>query len=348
MTIYKLFTFNFLLIFFLGCNENPKKDTPQFSMELEGNKTKIQLGEQIRVTLNNPEKIPVDSVVYEAHGQRVPLSESILSFVGIKPGYQTLHATVYYKGKTEVVSKKITVLANTSPKVYTYTIVNEYPHDVKAYTQGLEFYRDTLYESTGRNGQSSLRKVNYKTGDVLEKIDLDTMYFGEGITVYNDKIYQLTWQNKTGFIYDVNTFTKTGSFAYGKSKEGWGLCNNGKQLYKSDGTEKIWILNPDTLVETDYIQTVTNTSVFNRANELEYVDGKIYANVYLKESMMIIDAETGIIEGVVNFGGLKNKVTQHPDLDVLNGIAYNPKTKTIFVTGKNWDKLFEVTIAPRQ
>ncbi|TFG74403.1 MAG: glutaminyl-peptide cyclotransferase, partial [Flavobacteriales bacterium] len=135
---------------------------------------------------------------------------------------------------------------------------------------------------------------------------------------------------------------------YGNSKEGWGLANDGENLYKSDGTEKIWLLDPATLVEKEFIETVTDKSIFNKANELEYVDGKLYANVYQKESMMIIDAKSGAIEGVINFGGLKDKVTQHELLDVLNGVAYHPERKTFFVTGKNWDKMFEVNIVKKK
>ena len=145
-----------------------------------------------------------------------------------------------------------------------------------------------------------------------------------------------------------DNFMKSGTFQYGQSKEGWGLCHDDTFIYKSDGTEKIWRLDPETLQEIDYIQTVTDRSIFNKANELEYVKGKIYANVWQKESMMIIDAQSGAIEGVVNFGGLKNKVKQHSELDVFNGIAYHPVRNTLFVTGKNWDILFEVRIAPRE
>jgi glutamine cyclotransferase len=254
---------------------------------------------------------------------------------------------VEYGDDSVSISKKIKVLAATAPEIYSYEILNEYPHDIKAYTQGLEFHGDTLYEGTGRPRQSSLRKVDFRTGKVLKKIDLDDSYFGEGITILNNKIYQLTWRSGVGFIYNLEDFKKLDSFNYGESKEGWGLCNDGEKLLKSDGTEKIWFLDPITLAEEGHIECVTNKSVFNKANELEYVDGKIYANVYQKESMMIIDAQSGAIEGVVNFGGLKEKVTQHSDLDVLNGVAYHPERKTFFVTGKNWDRLFEVNIVKK-
>jgi glutamine cyclotransferase len=162
-----------------------------------------------------------------------------------------------------------------------------------------------------------------------------------------DTIYMLTWKAGTGLLFDRTSLRQLGSFRYGKSKEGWGLCNDGKKLFKSDGTQRIWILDPETLQEEEYIETVTDKSVFNKANELEYVNGKLYANVWQKESMMIIDAETGAIEGVVNFGGLKQRVTPHKDLDVFNGVAYHPGRETFFVTGKNWDKLFEVRILKR-
>ena len=189
-----------------------------------------------------------------------------------------------------------------------------------------------------------MRKVDYKTGTVLENIDLSKTYFGEGLTVLNNKIYQLTWQSGSGFIYDTETFTKTGSFKDGKSIEGWGLCNDGSMLWKSDGTEKIWILDPETLVEKEYIQAYTNKGKISNLNELEWVNGKIFSNRYQKNGVAIINPVNGAIEGVIDFSPLKNKVQQHEDLDVLNGIAYNPATNTIFVTGKHWNKLFEVSI----
>ena len=160
-------------------------------------------------------------------------------------------------------------------------------------------------------------------------------------------MYQLTWQKGIGFVYSVNTFEKLDSFKYGNSKEGWGLCNDDDILYKSDGTEKIWMLNPETLVEEDYIQVCTNKGKIVGINEMEWIEGKIYANRYQKNGVAIINPKNGAVEGVIDFTPLKNKVKQHQGLDVLNGIAYNPKTKTIFVTGKRWDKLFEVEIVEK-
>ena len=177
---------------------------------------------------------------------------------------------------------------------------------------------------------------------MLKTIELADQYFGEGITILNNKVYQLTWQNKEGYVYDAATFKKEKTFTY--ETEGWGLTNDGNQLYLSDGSEKIYIYNPETLKVTDFISVYTQNSKIESINELEWIDGKIWANIYGKDAIAIINPANGSVEGVLNLSELKSKVTNHPDIDVLNGIAYNPKTKTIFVTGKNWDKTFEIVI----
>ena len=225
----------------------------------------------------------------------------------------------------------------------TYDIINEFNHDQKAYTQGLEIYENFLFESTGLNGKSSLRKINFNTGEIINMINLEYEYFGEGLTVLNDKIYQLTWKNRIGFIYDLE-LNNIGTFNYGDSQEGWGLCNDGNYIYKSDGTSKIWKLDPNTLEEIDFIDVMTDKSRIKNINELEYIDGKIYANTYQqnRDVVIVINPSNGIVENVIDFSGLRDKVLQTADLDVMNGIAYN-KGK-LFVTGKNWNKVFEVKV----
>ena len=239
-----------------------------------------------------------------------------------------------------------TLLSHKPPKLYKYEIVNIYPHDIEAYTQGLEFDGEDLYESTGLNGKSTLRKVNYKTGEIIENKKLDNAFFGEGITLINDKIIQLTWKSLKGFVYRKTNLEMIKSFPYFDSKEGWGLCNDGNKLYKSDGSENIWILNPNDFKEESRIQVVTNKSALRKINELEWVSGKIYANTYQfqKDVVVIINPVTGSVDGVIDFSGLKEKVKQHTKLNVLNGIAYHKKRKTFFVTGKNWNKMFEIKI----
>ncbi|MBU2996066.1 glutaminyl-peptide cyclotransferase [Cellulophaga baltica] len=344
MRLFTIITLAFVGLFFNACGTNNKVASELFEIKLEGNKTQFQQNENVTVSITNKKNIEIEAVSYAIDDKEISLSDNKINLDMPVLGSKTLKANITYDGKTEAITKEIKILSSKSPEVYSYEIINEYPHDQQAFTQGLEFYKDTLYESTGRKGQSTLRKIDFRTGKIIKQIDLEDTYFGEGITILNDKVYMLTWQSGIGFIYDVHTFDKLDSFKYGSSKEGWGFTNDGKELYKSDGSEKIWLLNPETLAEEGHIETVTNKSIFNKANELEYVDGKIYANVWQKESMMIIHAKSGAIEGVINFGGLKNKVTKHAGLDVLNGVAYNPTRATFFVTGKNWDKLFEVKI----
>lgn len=337
-----------LLTIFVSCGSGNQNPSNLFEIVIEGNKQIIQYGDVVGVTLKNLKEKSIENVSYSLDNAPMEIESGKLEFVVQRLGNKKLIATITYDNRTVEVSKNIKVLAKKAPEIYTYTILNEFPHDNKAYTQGLEFFNDTLYESTGKNGRSFLRSLDYTTGKAYQQVDLDDMYFGEGLTILDDRIYQLTWKSAVGFIYDRKQLKKLDNFQYGDSAEGWGLANDGEKLFKSDGTEKIWFLNPATMTEDGYIETVTNSSVFNKANELEYVNGKLYANVYQKPSVMIIDASSGAIEGVVNFGGLSDLVTKTPNWipsdNVLNGIAYHPTRKTFFVTGKEWDKLFEVQI----
>ena len=342
MNMWKLvFTASFLLLF-LACGDEQRKQ--DFRIDLGEDGKKFALGQQVSIAVKSRSKIIPDSVVYSLDGRSLVLKDGRVGLQASRPGSHILKAEIFVSGERFGSEKDIILLAKKAPELYTYEILNTYPHDIDAFTQGLEFRGDILYETTGQKGASSLRKVDYRTGNILQKTDLERRYFGEGLTILGDSLYMLTWQSNTGFIFDPENLAMLGSFNYGESREGWGLCNDGEKIYKSDGSAKIWTLDPRTLSETGYIETVTNTSIFNKANELEYVDGKIYANVWRKPSMMIIDAQSGVIEGVVNFGGLRDKVTQHPGLDVFNGVAYHEERGTFFVTGKKWDKLFEVRI----
>lgn len=344
---------NLLLLFilnvlFLSCGSNSGKKTSEFSLEIAGSKKEFQLGETIEISLKNPNNRQIDSVRYFFEDKRLEPSADNLSLSLLlkeqKLGNQNIRAMVYYNGDKDTLNVPVKIFNDFAPVVYTYNIVATYPHDIKAYTQGLEFYRDTLYESTGQYGSSTLRKTNFETGEVLMQMPLAEKYFGEGLSILNDKIYQLTWNEGEGLIYDAKTLQREGTFKYNQSKEGWGLCNDGTQFYKSDGTEKIWILNGKTLAEENFIQPTTHRTISTQLNELEWVEGKIYANTYQKDGVAIINPGNGAIEGLINFQGLRDQVTQHPNLDVLNGIAYNPNTRKLYVTGKNWDKLFEVEI----
>ena len=333
-----------LSLLFLKCNSDIKKD---FKISFSEKSKKFTPNDTLKLKLVNKKNHNIDSVVYYLNGKRIGTNHSLEN---IPLGIFDLTISVYVSEQKLDYREKIIIVSPSMPKLYTYTIINEFPHDKTAYTQGLEFYRDTLFESTGIRGKSSLRKVNFKTGEVIKKISLDQVYFGEGITILNKKLYQLTWQGEMGFQYNPDRLEIERSFAYQESKEGWGLCNDGKNLYKSDGSHQIWILDSETQKEMRKIQVMTDKHAIKKINELEWVNGKIYANTYQykKEVGIIIDPQTGMVEGVIDFSGLKSKVEQVSNLDVLNGIAYHPKRKTFFVTGKNWSKLFEVKIKPKQ
>ena len=325
-----------------GCG-NSSKPIKHFLIQTNANKNVISNTDTLKLSLSNPSNKKIDSVNYVMNNSPVA---DIFSLQNSSLGEKMIKAEVFYGGKKEVALQKVIVVNGSTPKLYTYELLNTYPHDITSYTQGLEFYNGVLYESTGQYGESKLRALDYKNDAILNNVNLSRSYFGEGLTVLNDKIYQLTWKEGRGLIYDVNTFETLGSFKYGQSKEGWGLCNDGRQLYKTDGSENIWILNAETLEEERFVQAYTNKGRLTNLNELEWVEGKIYANRYQKNGVAIINPINGAIEAVLDFKDLKNKVTNHPGLDVLNGMAYNPDTKTLFITGKRWDKLFEVRIIP--
>ncbi len=341
MSSIKVLLITILALSLGSCGNNTNTQKNKFSLKIVSLHKTISLGETITFEIKNPENIAIEKISYYLDGNEV---ENSINTTNILLGDHTIKANISYDNKTEEIISNFTILNNSAPKIYTYTIINEYPHDITSYTQGLEFHNGVLYESTGQYGESKLRKIKYPTGEILKNINVPNQYFAEGLTVFNDSVIQLTWQEKVGFIYESENLEKIGTFNYNQSKEGWGICNDGKQIYKSDGTENIWILDPNTLEEVSKLQACHNKGKVIELNELEWVNGKIYANRWNKNGVAIINPKNGAIEGVIDFSPLKKMVTQHQKLDVLNGIAYNPETRTLFVTGKRWDKLFEVEI----
>lgn len=351
----KLFAFISLAIMTNACNDEKNNLKDAFSIDTSNLKQVYELSESIELKVKNEKNLPIDSISYFFNDNKMGTVSSnnplIIDFKNEKLGFRKLKAVIYTEGNAIEAETKFTVASSIEPKLLKYKIVNTYPHDIHAYTQGFEFHNDVLYEGTGNGAgsgtgvrdTSSIRKVDYKTGKILKKHVLGQQYFGEGITILNNKLYQLTWKNNEGYVYDVETFEKIKTFKYFKNMEGWGLTNNGAKLYMSEGSEKIYVLDPETLEEVDYINVYTKHAKIEALNELEYINGKIWANVYGRDAIAIINLK-GEIEAIINLSDLRNKVTQHSDIDVLNGIAYNPKTKTIFVTGKNWDKTFEIVI----
>jgi|SRR5579872_1064422 len=227
---------------------------------------------------------------------------------------------------------------------YTYRVVHTYPHDPAAFTQGLEYHDGFLYEGTGREGHSSLRKVALETGKVLQKVDLAANYFGEGITVLNGKITQLTYKTEIGFVYDRATFKQLRSFKY--SGEGWGLTNDGSTIYMSDGTAQIRFWDPQTLQERKRITVRDGGRSIDNLNELEWIKGEIYANIWQTNRIARISPADGHVIAWIDLTGLLTP-EEAAEADVLNGIAYDAAHDRLFVTGKLWPKLFEIKITPK-
>ncbi|HEX7174475.1 MAG TPA: glutaminyl-peptide cyclotransferase [Pyrinomonadaceae bacterium] len=227
--------------------------------------------------------------------------------------------------------------------VYGYEVVNSWPHDREAFTQGLVFHEGALIESTGQYGESSLRRVELQTGRVLQKTDVPPQFFAEGATLLRGKLYQLTWTTERGFVYDPATLKKTGEFRY--SGEGWGLTHDGESLILSDGTNQIRFLNPDTFAVSRTINVFDRGRPVREINELEYVKGEIYANVWKTDRVARIDPQTGALKGWIDLKGIISTAERSGDTDaVLNGIAYDERGDRLFVTGKLWPKLFEIRL----
>ncbi|HCL06065.1 MAG TPA: glutamine cyclotransferase [Chitinophagaceae bacterium] len=236
-----------------------------------------------------------------------------------------------------------------APVNLNYSIVKIYPHDTSSFTQGLIWHNNTLYEGTGLNGQSRLMKVDLASGKHKQKIELAKEYFGEGITILNDKIYQLTYQEHKVFVYELASFKKIKEFEW--NMEGWGLTHNGKQLIVSTGSSNIYFVNPETFAIERTLGVFDNNGYLDSINELEFINGSIYANVYLRDLIVKINPETGVVEGRIDLTDILHKTNQSFDENiymsngyVLNGIAYNPATNSFYITGKKWPALYEIKL----
>ncbi|MDQ2786356.1 MAG: glutaminyl-peptide cyclotransferase [Chloroflexota bacterium] len=243
-----------------------------------------------------------------------------------------------------VASPTVDVPAPTEPPTDTFQVLNHWPHDPTAYTEGLIYADGAFFESTGLNGMSSLRKVDAETGQVIASLPLDPEYFGEGLTLFNDTLIQLTWQSHIGFVYGLTCFCLERTFAY--DGEGWGLTHDDRFLIMSDGTATIRFLDPDTFAVVRTISVTDHGTPLTNINELEYVSGEIYANIWLTNRIVRIDPTAGAILGWIDLTGLLPAADRSPSVNELNGIAYDDTTDRLFVTGKNWPEIFQITLVP--
>jgi len=240
------------------------------------------------------------------------------------------------------------LLSDITPAKFGYNIIKSYPHNNKYFTEGFEIRNGFLYESTGQEGTSSIYKIDLSNLRVVKEYKLDNKYFGEGITILNKKIYQLTYKTQIGFVRDLDTFELIKTWNY-KNEQGWGLTNDGKSLIMSDGTEFLYYLDPEMLTQIKRIQVCNNKGVVINLNELEYINGEIWANIWTTDTIVKIDPKTGKIVAEIDFKGLlsSNLINQKTPVDVLNGIAYDNEKNKIYVTGKLWPKLFEIELVKK-
>ncbi len=257
-----------------------------------------------------------------------------------KKMYLILTLILFYLFSSAVFSTIVFTVDNTARKI-DYRVINTYPHDRNSFTQGLELYDGYLYESTGLYGRSSLKKIDLKTGEVLKKINLDEKYFGEGITILNNKIYQLSWQNNTMFIYDLE-FDLLKKVNY--SGQGWGLTNNGKNLMMSNGSEYIYYRDPETFEITKIIKITFDNKALKNINELEYINGYIYANLWGKDIIVKINPDSGEVKAYLDLKDILDKDKYDYKINVLNGIAYLEERDHLLITGKLWPKIFEIEL----
>ncbi|WP_026730133.1 glutaminyl-peptide cyclotransferase [Flavobacterium denitrificans] len=345
--------YNFLAVIllgitFVGCGEKNKGENSLFNIDDSAFPAHFTQKEAVSIGVLNPKSTEIDSIAYFVNDKRVGSTKGAEKFKfelkDQKLGYQYLKATVYFGSDSSDATKRIELVSDIQPKALKYKIVDTFPHDTKAFTEGLEFNNGILFESTGQEGDSYFRSVDYKTGKVIKQVNLPKEDFGEGITFINGKIFQLTWQQKKGYIYDAKTLKLEKTFTYDKDIEGWGMTHDDKYIYHSDGTEKIWKMDPNTQKLLDYINVYSGSSKIKRINELELINGKFYVNVWQKDAIAVVNPTSGAVEGILDLSGLR-KFIKAPNAEVLNGIAYNPQTKTFFVTGKYWEKMFEITIS---
>ena len=315
----------------------------------------IRLSDDITIEVRHKEEKAIDSILVVTNNKREYYigNETTITSSHMSVGKPKISVTAFFGSKKETIYPPITLLARSSPMDYAYRIIAEFDHDESAYTQGLFFEGDTIFESTGEkrsikpSSTSSLRKVNMTTGEIYEKIELADQFFGEGCTMWNEKIYQITYTSQKAFVYDRN-FTKLQEFNYVTStSEGWGLTTYGDTLLMTDGSERIYFINPLDFSPYKELQVYDDNKKVNYLNELEIVNGELLANVYLEEFIVAIDLLTGEVTKKIYFDNMVDRSKYRGPDFALNGIALHEENR-LFVTGKWWPKVFEVVIFPKE
>ncbi|MBN2484583.1 MAG: glutaminyl-peptide cyclotransferase [Bacteroidales bacterium] len=333
--------------------EKPKKSEKEKAKSFFINKPlkdeMVQLGSNFDVLIGTNKELQPDSVVVSHNGKKMDLySTGNFSFscnpAIYKPGRKLIDINIFYSDSlAETHRVFLLFLPIDAPKQLSYKVVRSFPHDPEAYTQGLFYHKGYLYESTGQPNRSSVRCVDPKTGEVLRKRKLEPQYFGEGIALVGDEIFMLTYREHKGFVFKRDDFSLIRTFDL-QTEEGWGLTNYGNKLLLSDGSAFIYFFNPEFFTLESQIEVCNNTRLVNNLNELELTPDGLFANIYGQNTIVAIDPETGIVTHTLDLSALFPPDVPHDMDHVLNGIAYNPDTKTYYITGKQWPVMYEIGI----
>ncbi|MDR1667576.1 MAG: glutaminyl-peptide cyclotransferase [Bacteroidales bacterium] len=329
--------------------DKPSRRKAQVSIVSPANNARAALGKSLTLSAKAAsEDLHIDSLQWFVDGKLLT-STSLPEITewhtaGLTTGTHRIEVVAHYAGgDRDIVSTTVLLLAPQPPKRYTCRVVAVYPHDVGAYTQGLLYDGGFFYESTGLTGESTLRKVLPATGETIQSLNLPHEMFGEGLALVDDRLVQITWQNQTVFTYRKNDFNLLHKSTYAM-KEGWGLTFDGEHLLMTDGTARLYFMDREYFTEVRRLEVCNHTGTIPLLNELEYINGELWANVYRQDEILRIDPKTGVVTGVIDMKGLLNAGDIKSDTDVLNGIAYDKLTGKIYVTGKKWPKLFEIAI----
>lgn len=343
-----------IIISVFSCSGKPKQSRkPVSQIKIENKQNKLVAGEDLLFSISTKlhdgeleqTQLFIDDELFETRKELIFTSK--IEKIPIVGKHTLKVVTTKTDGVVGINYKSFEVSSDIIPEKYTYKVTNTFPHNTKYFIEGLEIYNGFIYESTGENGTSGIFKSNLKTGQLLQSKDLDEQYFGEGITILNSKIYQLTYKEKKGFVYDLNTLEQTGDFTF-DSEQGWGMTNDGKNLIMSDGTNVLTFIDPVSLKSVKKLQVADNKGAVLYLNELEYSGQYIYANIYTTENIVKIDAFSGKVVAVIDFQGILGSYHTEERIDVFNGIAINKETGKMYVTGKFWPKIYEIELVKKE
>ncbi|HWZ36511.1 MAG TPA: glutaminyl-peptide cyclotransferase [Mucilaginibacter sp.] len=350
----KLFIAAAMAMLIYSC-KNASNDVNDISLNPESG-TSYKAGDAVSVNVKLG-SAKMDSVVYLLDSVRLA-SKKDTSVISIKTdtlalGPRVITARVFNGGKSQDVSTNIVLVAAKAPEEFTYKVDKVYPHDTSAYTEGFLYHDGFIYESTGPSpgSKAGIQKSDLESGKVLQKQNIDPKYFGEGSAIVGNKIVMLTWKDKIGYVFDKPTLKILNTFTNNVGVEGWGMTNDGKKLYMDDSTNRIWFLDKDSYQQIGHIDVYDNKGPIDSLNEMEYINGKIYANVYTYDVILVIDPKTGAVLQKVDMSNLWPESKRPANYDngnnVLNGIAWDEKGKRLLVTGKKWPHIYQITLVKK-